>query len=39
MSKGSARRPIQIPRSEFEENWDAIFGKKDKKPEGPKKQA
>ena len=27
MGKGSERRPRQINRSEFNERWDAIFGK------------
>lgn len=27
MSKGSAPRPIQIPREKFDENWDRIFKK------------
>jgi len=28
--KGSGQRPI-ADRKKFEDNWDAIFGKKDKK--------
>lgn len=33
MSKGSRARPLSIPKSKFDENWDAIFGKKsDTKP-------
>jgi hypothetical protein len=27
MSKGSKPRPIEIPRDNFEKNWDAIFKK------------
>jgi hypothetical protein len=27
MGKGSERRPRQIKQSEFDERWDAIFGK------------
>lgn len=27
--KGSGRRPLQIPKEQFESNWDKIFGKKD----------
>jgi len=30
MSKGSAPRPIPDPQK-FRDNWDAIFGKKEKK--------
>jgi hypothetical protein len=30
MSKGSKPRPIEIARKEFEENWERIFGNKDK---------
>ena len=26
--KGSKPRPIEIPREKFEQNWNAIFGKK-----------
>jgi hypothetical protein len=26
--KGSAPRPISVPRKKFDENWDRIFGKK-----------
>ena len=31
MSKGSKRRPMQTDKKKFDENWDRIFGKKDKK--------
>jgi hypothetical protein len=31
MSKGSKPRPIQIPPKQFEDNWDRIFRKKEKK--------
>jgi hypothetical protein len=34
--KGSAPRPIPDPQK-FSDNWDQIFGKKDKKPEEDKK--
>lgn len=27
--KGSKPRPLSIPRAEFEDNWDRIFGRKD----------
>ena len=26
--KGSKPRPIEVPREKFEQNWNAIFGKK-----------
>lgn len=35
--KGSAPRPIPDPKS-YEDNWDRIFGKKQKEPE-PRKDA
>ena len=25
--KGSGRRPITVPKQQFEDNWDRIFGK------------
>ena len=28
MSKGSAPRPFDVDRQSFENNWDAIFGKR-----------
>ena len=28
MGKGSKQRPLKIPRKQFEENWDKIFGTK-----------
>ena len=36
MSKGSSPRPIEVPPSEYERRWEAIFGKKKTQPE-PKK--
>lgn len=33
MSKGSKPRPLSIPAEEFASKWDAIFGKKQPKPE------
>ena len=33
--KGDRRRPLVVPKEQFENNWDAIFGKK-KKPEPEK---
>ena len=38
MSKGSARRPCAVSRQQFYENYDAIFGKKEKKESKSKKQ-
>ena len=35
MSKGSAPRPIPNP-DKFRDNWDQIFGKKEKKDEEKK---
>jgi hypothetical protein len=29
MSKGSVPRPKSVPMKEFDNKWDAIFGKKD----------
>jgi hypothetical protein len=37
MSKGSKPRPREVDSETFESNWDAIFGKKPKEPEEPKK--
>ncbi len=34
MSKGSDRRPIQVPRKKFDEQWDKIFHN----PRKPKKE-
>ena len=37
--KGSKPRPLSIPRKQFDDNWDRIFGKKkDSKIEINKKQ-
>lgn len=30
MSKGSTPRPIDIPKDQFESNWEKTFGKKTK---------
>jgi hypothetical protein len=30
MSKGSAPRPLSVDTKTFDNNWDKIFGKKDK---------
>lgn len=38
MSKGSNPRPVEIPREDFRDNWDRIFGRKtptDKQPSVP----
>ena len=31
--KGSKQRPTQIPRKQFEDNWDKIFNNKQRKDE------
>ena len=31
--KGSKPRPISVPRKQFDENWERIFGKKKSKKE------
>ena len=38
MGKGSTARPIP-DREKYESNWDAIFGKKDKKNDGQREQS
>lgn len=35
--KGSSPRPFSVDKKKFDENWDKIFGKKDKKEEDDKK--
>ena len=35
--KGSKPRPMDIPRDEYENNWQKIFPSKRKPPEEPKK--
>ena len=35
MGKGSNPRPFEIPRDEFRDNWDKIFGKKTAKEDKP----
>lgn len=37
MGKGSTPRPFEVPRDQFRDNWDKIFGKKDK-PNQPDKK-
>ncbi len=32
MGKGSTPRPFEIPRDQFRNNWDQIFGKKPQDP-------
>jgi hypothetical protein len=34
--KGSKQRPRSVPREQFEQNWDEIFGKK-KEPDTKEK--
>lgn len=29
--KGSSPRPYSVPKEQFDNNWEAIFGKKEKK--------
>lgn len=31
MGKGSVPRPFDVPKEQFRDNWDKIFGKKDSK--------
>lgn len=33
MSKGSTARPYSVPREEFENKWEAVFGRRDIKEE------
>lgn len=28
MGKGSTPRPYEVPRKQFEDNWEKVFGKK-----------
>lgn len=34
--KGSTRRPAQVPKEKFDENWEKIFGKKDNRKDRKK---
>lgn len=36
MGKGSVLRPFEVPREQFRDNWDKIFGRKDPKEDNPK---
>lgn len=36
MGKGSNARPFEVPKEQFNNNWEATFGKKNK--EAPKDQ-
>jgi len=41
MGKGSVPRPFEVPRDQFRDNWDKIFGNKnpkENKPEQPGKK-
>ena len=38
MGKGSTRRQPQIDDQTLKSNWDAIFGKKEKKHDGQREQ-
>jgi hypothetical protein len=31
MGKGSVPRPYSVPKKEFDDKWEAIFGKRDSK--------
>ncbi len=31
MGKGSVPRPFEVPKDQFRDNWDKIFGRKDPK--------
>ena len=33
--KGSKPRPLSIPRKQFDDNWDRIFGKKKEEKKQP----
>jgi hypothetical protein len=35
MGKGSTPRPFDVPRDQFRDNWDKIFGPKNKQPSPP----
>jgi hypothetical protein len=35
--KGSKPRPLSVPRKQFDENWERIFGQKKKKSEPSQK--
>lgn len=36
--KGSKPRPLSVPRKVYEDNWERIFGKKNKKENSKKKE-
>jgi hypothetical protein len=38
MGKGSGARPFEVPKEQFRDNWDAIFGKKAKPAEQESKE-
>jgi hypothetical protein len=38
MGKGSTPRPFDVPKDQFRDNWDAIFGKKEPKQQSPDKK-
>jgi hypothetical protein len=37
--KGSKPRPLSVPRKQFDENWDRIFGQKKNQKETKQKTA
>ena len=38
MGKGSTPRPFDIPKDQFRDNWETIFGKKNKPADNEKPQ-
>ena len=38
MSKGSTARPYSVPREEFENKWEAIFGRREQQEPEPQPQ-
>jgi hypothetical protein len=38
MSKGSTPRPFEIPRKQYEDNFERIFGKKQPTPQNQQKK-
>ena len=35
MGKGSGRRPLEIPQEQFDQKYEGIFGKRERKPYEP----
>lgn len=38
MSKGSNPRPFEVPRKQYEDNWEKTFGKKQKDQQDKKQK-